>query len=57
MVTESVLISFNVFFGVYSPIHNVVKIIQKSFLAVSVLAVLPTIRDLAEASELSMLKP
>ena len=31
-ITESFLISFNVFLNVYSPIYNVLEIIQNSFL-------------------------
>ena len=42
----------NIFSNVHSAIHNVLKIIQKADCAVSALAVLPTVPDLAEAWEL-----
>ena len=52
-VTESVLIVLDILPNVHSVVHNIFKIIQKKAdCAVSPLAVLPTIPDLAEAWEL-----
>ena len=52
-VTKSVLMTLDILPNVHSVVHNVFKIIQKKAdCAVSALAVLPTIPDLAEAWEL-----
>ena len=53
-VTESVLIMLNIFPNVHSAIHNVSKLFKKADCAVSALAVLPAIPDLAVAWELSI---
>ena len=53
-VTESVLISFDIFPNVYPVIYDILEIIRKSFLGCHALTVFPTILDLAEACELKI---
>ena len=51
-ITESVLIALDIFPDVHSAVHNVSKLFKNADCAVSALAVLPSIPDLAEAWEL-----